>query len=160
MTNNSDAIAIFCSHLCSSSSVKPLEPNEWGKLATLLYSKDLEPKDLLEFSKSDFLEKLRVDDIVADRYMRLLERSGSIRFEISKYENMGIFLTTRAESNYPKILKQKLGNGCPPIFYYAGNIDLLNRSYVGFVGSRTIDEDDADFARNAVQKTLKKCIGL
>ena len=58
MNKNSEAIVIFCSHLCAASDIKPLEPREWGELASLLFSKGLEPKDLLFFSKSDFLEKL------------------------------------------------------------------------------------------------------
>ena len=90
MNKNSEAIVIFCSHLCVDADIKPLEPREWAELALRLFSKGLEPNDLLLFNKSDFLEKLVVDEMMANRYLRLLERSGSISFEISKYENMGI----------------------------------------------------------------------
>lgn len=93
---------------------------------------------------------------MANRYLRLLKRSGSISFEISKYENMGIMITTRAENNYPRLLKQKLGNNCPPIFYIAGNTQLLNKQTVGFVGSRTVNDDDTDFTKSTVLKTLQK----
>lgn len=160
MNKNSEAIVIFCSHLCTSEAAKPLEPKEWAELASLLYSNGLEPKDLLMFTKSDFLEKLETDEDTASRYSRLLERSGSISFEISKYENIGIKVTTRAESDYPKLLKQKLGNSCPPIFYLSGNAELLNRSSVAFVGSRTVDENDSNFTTNTVLKTLKNGYGV
>ncbi len=160
MNKNSEAIVIFCSHLCTAADIKPLEPKEWGELASLLFSKGLEPNDLLLFSKSDFLEKLEVDEMMASRYLRLLERSGSISFEISKYENMGIMITTRAENNYPRLLKQKLGNNCPPIFYAAGNVELLNKRSVGFVGSRTVNDDDIGFTQNTVSKVLQKGYGI
>ena len=160
MNKNSEAIVIFCSHLCTASDIKPLEPREWGELASILFSKGLEPKDLLFFSKSDFLEKLEVDEVMTNRYLRLLERSGSISFEISKYENMGIMITTRAENNYPRLLKQKLGNNCPPIFYIAGNTQLLNKQTVGFVGSRNVSDNDIDFTKNTVTKILQKGYGV
>lgn len=160
MNKNSKAIVVFCSHLCTAADIKPLEPKEWGELASLLFSEGLEPKDLLLFSKSDFLEKLEIDEALANRYLRLLERSGSISFEISKYENMGIMITTRAENNYPRLLKQKLGNNCPPIFYIAGNTQLLNKQSVGFVGSRTVNDDDTDFTKNTVLKTLQNGFGV
>ena len=160
MNKNSEAIVIFCSHLCAISDIKPLEPREWGELASILFSKGLEPKDLLFFSKSDFLEKLEVDEAMTNRYLRLLERSGSISFEISKYENMGIVITTRAENNYPRLLKQKLGNNCPPIFYAAGNMELLNKQSVGFVGSRNVSDNDIDFTKNTVTKILQKGYGV
>lgn len=160
MNKNSKAIVVFCSHLCTAADIKPLEPKEWGELASLLFSEGLEPKDLLLFSKSDFLEKLEIDEALANRYLRLLERSGSISFEISKYENMGIMITTRAENNYPRLLKQKLGNNCPPIFYIAGNTQLLNKQSVGFVGSRTVNDDDTDFTKNTVLKTVQNGFGV
>lgn len=160
MNKNSEAIVIFCSHLCAISDIKPLEPREWAELAAILFSKGLEPKDLLMFKKSDFLEKLELDQELTYRCLRLLERSGSISFEISEYENMGIMITTRAENNYPKLLKQKLGNNCPPIFYTAGNIELLNKQTVGFVGSRSVNDDDVEFTKNTVVKTLQKCYGV
>lgn len=160
MNKNSEAIVILCSHLCAAADIKPLEPREWSELASRLFSKGLEPNDLLSFGKSDFSDKLEVNDEAAYRYLRLFERSGSISFEISKYENMGIMITTRAENNYPRVLKNKLGNSCPPIFYTAGNIELLNKNCVGFVGSRNVSDNDTEFTKNTVLKTLEKGYGV
>lgn len=160
MNKNSEAIVILCSHLCAAADIKPLEPREWSELASRLFSKGLEPNDLLSFDKSDFSDKLEVDDEATYRYLRLLERSGSISFEISKYENMGIMITTRAENNYPRALKDKLGNSCPPIFYTAGNIELLNKNCIGFVGSRNVNDNDTEFTKNTVLKTLAKGYGV
>ncbi len=155
MNQNSIAITIFCSRLCEKPGTEPLKPTEWSKLAGQLLKLGLEPETLLNFSEGDFREKLGLDDVQAGRFMRLLDRSGSLSFEISKYENMGIRILTRADEGYPKRLKKKLGgNGCPPLFYYAGELSLLDKNAVGYVGSRNVNADDNDFARLTIKKTL------
>lgn len=153
MNRNAEAITIFCSHLCVTDGIIPLEASEWSKLVEKLLSLNLRPEYLLDFEKQDFVEQLDATDNEAERYTRLLERSGSLRFELSKYEDMGIQIVTRADSEYPKQLKKKLGNGCPPLFYSAGDLSLLNRDTVGYVGSRSVDPTDLEFTKQAVAKT-------
>ena len=110
---------------------------------------------LLDFEKQDFIDQLQVTEEEADRYCRLLDRSGSLRFELSKYEDMGIQIVTRADTEYPGQLKKKLGSACPPLFYTAGNLALLNRQTVGYVGSRSVDPTDIDFTQKTVRKTAE-----
>ena len=121
MNERSTAIAVLCSHLCVGEGVTPLEPKEYSSFATLLRSKKIDPEDILRFGKQDFVQQLDMTDIQADRFLRLLDRSASFSFEISKYESMGITVLTRADAAYPKKLKEKLGNACPPLFYAAGD---------------------------------------
>ena len=66
---------------------------------------------------------------------------------------MGIQIVTRADPAYPKQLKKKLGNTCPPLFYCAGDLELLNRPAVGYVGSRDVEPDDIAFTKKAVAAT-------
>ena len=160
MNRNAEAITIFCSRLCAADNVHPLEIKEWSQLAERLVSLKLQPEFLLDFEKKDFIEQLQVSDEEADRYVRLLDRSGSLRFELSKYEDMGIQIVTRADSEYPRQLKKKLGKACPPLFYCAGNPSLLNRPSVGYVGSRTIEQTDIDFTRETVRKTVENGYGV
>ncbi len=153
MNRNAEAITIFCSRLCAAEGVKPLEPKEWGDLAGRLMEKELQPEYLLDFERKDFTEQLGATEEEAERYARLLDRSGSLRFELSKYEDMGIFVMTRADAEYPKMLKKKLGNGCPPLFYYAGDPALLDKPAVGYVGSRNVEPADLEFTKMTVAKT-------
>ncbi len=153
MNRNAEAITIFCSHLCVSEGILPLEAKEWSTLAEKLISLKLKPEYLLDFERQDFIDQLTATDKEADRYIRLLERSGSLRFELSKYEDMGIQIVTRADNEYPKQLKKKLGSGCPPLFYSAGDLILLNREAVGYVGSRSVDPSDIEFTKQTVAKT-------
>lgn len=67
---------------------------------------------------------------------------------------MGIEVITRADPGYPKKLKKQLGNQCPPLFYHAGDLSLLDRRSIGYVGARTIAQEDLDFTVQAVRKTV------
>ena len=160
MNKNSEVITILCSHLCVGDGVKPLEPKEWSNLAKMLVANNLQPADLLEFSLGDFTNKLPINADVATRLMRLLDRSASLAFEVAKYENMGIKIVTRADSEYPQKLKKKLSGMCPPLFYYAGDIKLLNKSVVGYVGSRDINDESAEFAVRTLSKTISRGFGV
>ena len=156
MNRNAEAITIFCSHLCAAADVRPFEPKEWGDLAVRLMDLKYQPGDLLEFDRRDFLSVLSFSEEEADRMARLIDRSASLRFELEKYESMGISVITRADAEYPKQLKRKLGNSCPPLFYAAGDPALLNRECVGYVGSRDVDPSDIEFTKKIVSATAGK----
>ena len=156
MNRNAEAITIFCSHLSAAADVKPFEPKEWGDLAARLMDLKYQPGDLLDFERQDFLDILSCTDEEASRMLRLTGRSAGLRFELEKYESMGIQVITRADAEYPKQLKKKLGNSCPPLFYAAGDPALLNRDCVGYVGSRDVDSTDIEFTQKAVAATAGK----
>lgn len=154
MNDNSMAIIILCSYLCTGEGIRPYDPSEWTKLAEILMSKKMVPSDLLSFSEDDFKQVLGYGSSEIQRIKALVSRSGSIAFEIEKYSNMGINIVTRADANYPMMLKTILGKSCPPLFYYAGDMGIANKKCVGFVGSRSIDESDSHFAESTVKKVL------
>lgn len=160
MNRNAEAITIFCSHLCVAEDIKPLEPKEWGDLAAKLMALKYQPGDLLDFEQKDFQDILSYSEDETGRIMRLIDRSASLRFELEKYESMGIQIITRADAEYPKQLKKKLGNSCPPLFYYAGDLSLLNKKTVGYVGSREVGPEDINFTKKAVGATSGKGYGV
>ena len=153
MNRNAEAITIFCSHLCVADDIRPLEPKEWSELAERLMDKQLQPEILLDYEQHDFVSELGFPEEEAARLTRLVDRSGSLRFELSKYEDMGIQIVTRADALYPKQLKRKLGNTCPPLFYCAGELSLLDRPAVGYVGSRDVAPADIEFTKKTVATT-------
>ena len=155
MNDRSTAIAVLCSHLCAGEGVSPLEPKEYSSFAALLRARQLDPEAILRFGKQDFMQALDMTDEQAERFLRLLDRSASLSFELSKYESMGITVLTRADAAYPKKLKEKLGNACPPLFYAAGDPAIAARSAIGFVGSRSIGDSDILFVQSAVRNVLR-----
>lgn len=160
MNLNAHAIVTLCSHMCVGEGVVPLEPKEWSELAKLLMEKRLQPADLLGFSEAEMKERLQLGTDQAQRLARLVDRSASLSFELSQYENMGIFVITRADEQYPKRLKKVLGNQCPPLFYYAGNLALLDCRSVGYAGSRSVEEEDIAFTKQTVGKTVQQGYGV
>lgn len=160
MTQDSNAILTLCSHICVGEGVHPLEPKEYSDLAKLLTLANKTPKDLFAFSAEDFSAVLHFDQAQITRFRRLLDRNASLNFELAQYQNMGIEVVTRGDVNYPKALKKKLANGCPPIFYCAGDLSLLNRQFVGYVGARTIAQEDLDFTIQTVRKTVALGYGV
>ena len=155
MHDRSMAIAILCSHLCEGEGCLPLEPKEYSALAERLAGKELHPEDLLTFGAQDYRQLLELTEEQTERLLRLFDRSAALSFEISKYESMGIRLITRADELYPKKLRKKLKNGCPPLFYVAGELALLEQNGIGYVGSRSIGTEDVAFEQDAVRKTTK-----
>lgn len=160
MNDNAMAIIILCSYLCVDDNIKPYEPREWTKLAEKLMLNKLQPCDILKFNNDDFKTKLNYSDTDIERINKLINRSGSIAFEMEKYSNIGINIVTRAEKYYPVMLKNKLGKTCPPLFYYAGNFELLKEKCVGFVGSRSIGVDDNKVTKKLVSAVNKNGYGV
>lgn len=144
MNRNSEVIFMLCSRLLTNAECKPYEPAEWSRLAESLVQAGLQPYDLTVMSDNE-LRNLNFIDTEINRLHQLLNRGGSLAFELEKYESMGISVVTRADKGYPRRLKTKLGKSCPPLFYYAGNLKLAEQKCIGFVGSRNIDDNDSRF---------------
>lgn len=160
MNLDSNAILTLCSHVCVGEGVRPLEPKEYSELAKKLGNIGKSPKDLFDFTAQDFEQLLELSPDDTDRVKRLLDRNASLAFDLGQYSIMGIETVTRADTEYPQKLKKKLGNACPPIFYYAGDLSLLDRKYIGYVGARTVTVKDIDFTKNAVRKTTSLGYGV
>lgn len=156
MEENANAIIILCSHLCKGEGVVPLEPREWTTVAQRLLEAKKQPQDVLSFETDDFKSVLGLDGEQIARYKRLIDRSASLAFEIEKLNSKGIHIVTRASKNFPVQIKRKLGKQSPPLFYYCGDIGIANDLCIGFVGSRTIEQQDADFTRKVVSTCLNE----
>ena len=160
MTQDSNAILTLCSHICVGENVRPLEPKEYSILAQILNQAGKTPKDIFGFSADDFRAVLGCDAEQTARIMRLLDRNPSLSFELAQYRTMGIEAITRADAQYPRKLKKALFHGCPPIFYHAGDLALLDREFIGYVGARTVAQEDVDFAIRTVRRTASLGYGV
>ncbi len=156
MDANAMATVIFCSHLCVDEAAKPLEPKEWSVLLSRLAETATEPGELVNFCFEDFKKRLYMDEAQAERFMRLIGRSEKLVFELGRYESMGIRIVTRADADYPKRLTAVLKNGCPPLFYYAGELSILEHEFAGYAGSRSVKAEDIEFTAKTVRKTVSK----
>ena len=160
--NKDDNLAIIalCSQIGVVDGLKPLENREWSAVSKNLIKNNKTPKDLFNFSKEDFMLVLNIFDDEIERYKNLLERSSSLAFELENLNKYGIKIVTRASTLYPSRIKKMLGQQSPPLFYYAGDLNLCNYKYIGFVGSRDVKDDDIKKLRQLVNNAILKNYGI
>ena len=127
---------------------KPLSPLEYSRFASWLYEQKKSPADLL--SDADTILSTWHDPkqkITIDRLKRLLARGGSMAFALESWQKHGVWIISRASSEYPLSIRRHLGDSRPPILFGIGNKDLLSRSGVGFVGSRSVEDADVAYTQ-------------
>lgn len=160
INRNAMAIIILCSHLCVGEEVSPLAANEWSNLAALLVKQQMQPYQLLESNSKELMKKLGFTDELIQRIEALISRSASLTFTLEKLFAMGIRIVTRADKEYPVLLRRVLRNSCPPLFYYAGDIQLVNTKLVGFISDKTINDVDIHFTKTITETAIDKGYGI
>jgi len=136
---------------------KPLTPTEYGPFSRWLHEKKFTPADLLKIKKE--VLDLWVDPkgkVSSERIDSLLSRGTSMGFALEKWSKVGVWVISRADADYPRLLKTKLKDLAPPVLFGTGNKALLNTMGIGFVGSRAIDNEDEVFTEAKVQLAVKQ----
>jgi predicted Rossmann fold nucleotide-binding protein DprA/Smf involved in DNA uptake len=143
LSQDSLTLLLICSQLgVEDDSVKPLTLREWNPLARRLQAASLRPSDLLAVSSGDSPLELSPDERA--RIVALLSRD--IKREVDRLGSLGIFLLTRADSDYPERYRQRLKDSAPPVLFYAGEKALLGQPGIAVVGSRHLDETGKECA--------------
>ncbi|WP_066320525.1 DNA-processing protein DprA [Bacillus sp. FJAT-29814] len=163
ITEDSYAILLLCSALGlkgentsnkSHEKYKPFSQKEWLNLTQRIIKSGLErPSALFKLTAGEIRDYLYLPEETANRISYLLNRTTSLTMELEKLSNMGIWVTTRAESNYPTKYKKRLKADSPTILYGSGDISLVGTDGIGIVGSRDVDEPGQIFT----SKLAKKC---
>src|SRR5690606_998722 len=81
-------------------------------------------------------------------------------FEVDRLEQSGIAVVSALDDAYPRRLRQRLGDGAPPLLYVAGDVALLARDSLASVGSRTVDEAGAAVARRAARVAVERGLAV
>ncbi len=152
MIENSKMIITLCGRNMTSVQAKPYSPREWHIIAMRLMSLCLQPTDIANLTQAD-IHKFK--DTPLSNYQRLsqlLSRKAEILASVALDCIHGIMVITRADSNYPLILKRKLPTSCPPVLYCLGNLELLKNPMLGIVGSRQISIEESAFIRSVAKR--------
>ena len=142
----------------SNESVKPLSNGEWGRFALWLKDKMLSPADLLVANPQPLLTSWNDNRITTERILQLLGRGHSLALAMEKWHRAGLWVVTRSDSEYPKRLKTKLKNDCPPVLFGCGNKELLHSGGLAVVGSRNAVEADLLFTQQLAAKAAAEAI--
>ena len=148
LTDDAHALVMACSYvgLDQKTELAPMTLKEWNTLAPKILDSSLKtPGGMLGLAAEALQEELALPLAEAQRLAALLDRGGAVGFELESLMNAGIQIVTRANSNYPKRLKEKLQAQAPVVLFYVGELILTQEESVAIVGSRAVDEAGADF---------------
>lgn len=148
INTNNQAILLLTSYFSKSAKgdVKPLSPTEWGRFARWLNEQGHTPADLVTGDPRTVLRSWSDLKIPLERIEQLLSRGHALALALEKWSRAGIWVLTRSDADYPRLLKQRLRTDAPPVLFGCGNVRLLNQAGVSVVGSRKASEIDLDYA--------------
>ena len=116
-----------------------LSPGEYRQFARQLRELGHAPADLLGTNSPELVREL--DGIVrADRIRRLLDRGFLISQAIERWQSRAIWVLSRADTEYPKKLKNRIRGDSPAVLYGCGQPKLLETGGLAIVGSRHVDQ--------------------
>ena len=122
------------------SSPKCLAAGEYNRLARRLQELGRQPADLLGDGGRPLLEECRLD-LDADRVLRLLDRGFLLSQAMERWRTRALWVTSRADAQYPRRLKKRLREQAPPVLYGCGDRTDLDSGGLAVVGSRNVDDD-------------------
>lgn len=128
--------------------------DEYNHLTKLLRAKGMRPGDLLVSSgiESVHLEDLTIDP---DRINRLLSRGFSLAQLVDIWQKYGVWILTRADKEYPLILKRRMGLQAPAILFGCGAIDLLNRKKFALLSTQRGTQEGKEMAKDIARQAGK-----
>ena len=123
-----------------------LKPAEYKRLAQHLLDQGWKPADLLKPGAETLLEECH-SVVSKDRLRELLDGGVLLAQAIERWQKRAIWVVSRADSEYPRILKDKLKKDAPAVLYGCGNRELLNTGGLAVVGSRKVNVELIEYAR-------------
>ena len=143
LSPNTEAILLLTAPLISGKG-KPspdlLTPGEYNRLVRHLQKNDLEPADLTSRQAADAATKCE-QVIGADRLERLLGRGFLLAQALERWHSRAIWVLSRADAQYPRMLKSRLKADAPSVLYGCGEISGLDSGGLAVVGSRHVDDE-------------------
>lgn len=140
---------------------RPLTAIEYGRLALWLHQFNYTPSSL--FHQFDEIASKWQDPkgkITADRLVAILNRKAAMGLALEKWQRAGLWVLTRQDSEYPKLLKKQLRHVSPPVFFGVGNKALLQKGGLAVIGSRGIDDVDEQFTKAIGKQAAQENINI
>ena len=160
LSEDGQAILLLCSSLAlpakaANMEVAPFKLSEWNQLERKIRESALKHPAALQGRSAEDLSKILAQPVEeAERITRLLDFAGALSVELQSLQAQGLWAVTRVDESYPSHLRDTLKQQSPSVIFGAGPIQLLQRPGVAVVGSRTIDEPAATFAREVGAKAV------
>lgn len=127
--------------------IKPFTTPAFNKLEKKLFAAGLHPGVFLTEKLSDVANIASLTDAEQFQVELLLKRVDKLGEEIGRLAKHKIYITTRTQENYPRKLLRAMGSKAPVVFYFCGEMGLLERETVAIIGSREATEQESDYAK-------------
>jgi predicted Rossmann fold nucleotide-binding protein DprA/Smf involved in DNA uptake len=139
-------------------SVDLLTPGEYRRYARQLREIGRLPSDLLGGDSAELVKELS-DIVPPDRVGRLLDRGFLFTQAIERWHSRAIWVFSRADSEYPKQIKNRLKEDSPAVLYGCGQPKLLDCGGLAVVGSRHVESQLIEYAQEVGRRCAlaKKC---
>ncbi len=162
ISERTKAILLFTSYFLKDNgrTFKPLSITEWNRFARWQQTKSLSPEDFLTRDCEILLKDFQDKTITFERIYFLLERKSSLAIALDKWTKAGIWIINRGDKDYPKSVKELLKENVPPILFGIGNMQLLNKKFIGVVGSRDANVQELNDTRKLAQSFIKDGYGV
>jgi len=145
------ALVVLCSTLGyktadDESAVKPLTAAVYNKLEARLNAARFTPSVFLTEKLSDISARLGLTADESSHIEKLMLRADKLGEELERLAERKIYATGRTQDNYPARLKKTMGKNAPVIFFYCGDMRLLDGETVAIIGSREANEQETEYA--------------
>lgn len=145
------AVLLFCGDLIVDNTA-PLTQEEWFDVEKKLKSSSKKsPAKLFGMNKDTLVQILGIDEYIAYKMIARLSTLNDLMFALANLENEGIYITTKYEDNYPRILLTSLKKRAPLFLYYVGDLSLM-KNMVSIVGPQNMEKRLNSFTKNLVTK--------
>lgn len=151
LSERAKAVILLCSTvgLDAGADAKPFGPVGWHSLLTYVDAAGLGgPEALMGKDAAALSSALGVKPDIASRVAQLLDRAGRFTLDLERIGGWGIWVLTESDADYPRLLRERLGDSAPPLLFGAGDSELLRCEGVAVVGSRRPDDAGMDFAQS------------
>ena len=137
---------------------KPLTTAQLRQLAQRA-SLLLPPDETAQLTVSH-LTSIGMDQKLSEHILNLLEDELQLKAYLEKAKKYGCSPITRANGEYPLILRKRLGFDAPGCLWIKGNPEILKMPTVSLVGSRELNGANRKFAREVGAQAAKQGFAL
>lgn len=154
LTEDAKTIILLCTSFKSNEQFIPLNPNEYALLAKWLHDNGYKPVDM---HHPEVVTKISCifPKLTRQRLDFLLGRGVLLGFAVEEWQRSGIWIVTRSDPSYPIRYRTHLHTHTPPLLFGVGDPILLAGGGLAIVGSRNVDTEGANFAREVAKNCAK-----
>lgn len=95
---------------------------------------------------SDDILRLGYGPDFSRRVVRLLEEENLLKHYLYKAKKSQCVPLTRVSTDYPRVLRQRLGPEAPGVLWTKGDVSILDTPMISLVGSRALEKENRAFA--------------